>query len=526
MRFGRLEGMPLASAEQRVMARPVVDGVAVALLVIAGIFLFANLGSGYLWQDEAETAVLARNTLKFGYPRAFDGRNYVDIDPAIGYGPGESWIYSPWLPFYLLAGVFAVTGESTGVARVTFAVFGFVSVWLAWRLACRLTADRRIQRLSVALLVCSVPFLLHARQCRYYSLTTALVLGVCLVYLALLRRPSARCSLLLGGLLALLFHTNFGIFIPVSGAVAAHQLLGIRRAGRRHLLLLTALVAVLTVPWAAAFYKPGAFVGRISLGRFTDHLEYYVRITNKYLVPLAVMLASSGLWWIMTRRSSQPPKASRRSTTDLWFLALVVGFQAAFLLIVPDQRHMRYLIPILPLMLIGEAWWLAAWLHRNRLIGSGLIAAALFTNVLQSPHVRIPLADFAYELTHPYVGPMEGVVAYLKQHARSDDVVKIPYDERTLMFYTGVRVERPSQFLQETDPDWVVIRRDWIPPQFFESDYFRRIQATYERIELNAPDILWQNREDPGSHHFRTVQGGPRVVIYHKRMTPTTGRVG
>jgi hypothetical protein len=29
------------------------------LLLIAGVFLFANLGEKYLWQDEAATAVLA-----------------------------------------------------------------------------------------------------------------------------------------------------------------------------------------------------------------------------------------------------------------------------------------------------------------------------------------------------------------------------------------------------------------------------------------------------------------------------------
>jgi hypothetical protein len=190
--------------------------------------------------------------------------------------------------------------------------------------------------------------------------------------------------------------------------------------------------------------------------------------------------------------------------------------QALFLLI-PDQRHMRYLVPVLPLLLIGEAWWFAVWLARRRWLGRVLVSLALFTNVLQSPHIRVPLWDFAYELTHRYTGPMEGIVRYLHDQGQADQVVKVPYDDRTLMFYTTMRVEGSSRFLQESYPDWVVIRRDWVPAGFFDSEYFRRIEATYDRIELDAPDILWQNREDPGSHHFRTVHDAPRVVIYRKR---------
>ncbi len=127
------------------------------------------------------------------------------------------------------------------------------------------------------------------------------------------------------------------------------------------------------------------------------------------------------------------------------------------------------------------------------------------------------MVDFVYELTHHYRGPMEGIVAYLRQHAQAHEVVKIPYDDRTLMFYTQLTVERPSQFLRETTPEWIVLRRGWTPQAFLQSAYFHRIEATYDRIELDAPDVYWQNREDPGEHHFRTVTDAPRIVLYHRR---------
>ena len=52
------------------MKRPTVDWGVVCLLILAGLLLLSNLGNGYLWQDEAETALLARHTLEFGYPTA------------------------------------------------------------------------------------------------------------------------------------------------------------------------------------------------------------------------------------------------------------------------------------------------------------------------------------------------------------------------------------------------------------------------------------------------------------------------
>ncbi len=152
-----------------------------------------------------------------------------------------------------------------------------------------------------------------------------------------------------------------------------------------------------------------------------------------------------------------------------------------------------------------------------RLCGWVVVALVLLSNVFQSVHPEVPLISFAEEMTHQYVGPMEGVVGYLKTHGRSNEVVKIPYDDRTLMFYTSMRIEPPSEFLRATYPDWIVLRGGWTPKRFFGSTYFTQVKAQYERIELDAPDAFWQNREDPGLHHFRRAWWPPPVVIYRKR---------
>lgn len=484
-------------------------------LLIAGVLLLWNLDNGVLWQDEAETAVLARNTLRFGYPKAFDGNSMIH-EPT-GYGPGAAWIYNPWTSFYLLAGVFAVFGESTWVARLPFAMLGWLAIYLTWRLARALTPNRRIHLLSVALLTCSVPFLLHMRQCRYYATTTAVLLGVCLAYLAFLRQPSRKRALWVSLLLALLFHTNFATFLPTLTAVGLHQIVWGGPSARRLVWLMAGVTLIFVVPWAVFFYRP-AFAGTVTLERIGDHLEYYVRVMNKHLVPLAAMLATSAVAWLLRWRPVVPAWSALAPNVRT-FLLLLLTAQLAFFVLVPDQRHLRYVIPLLPLLAVMEAMWLAGWMSRSRWLGGILAGLALFTNLLQSPHLAVPLIRFVGELTHEYVGPMDGVVTYLREHSQPGQVAKIPYDDRTLMFYTSLKVEGHATFLQESYPDWVIIRRDWIPDAFFESDHFRRIEAAYDRIELDAPDVRWQNREDPGSHQFQTVRDAPRVVIYRKRET-------
>ena len=47
---------------------------------VAAVLLLWNLTDTYLWQDEANTAVLAVQLLKHGEPLAYDGRNLISDD--------------------------------------------------------------------------------------------------------------------------------------------------------------------------------------------------------------------------------------------------------------------------------------------------------------------------------------------------------------------------------------------------------------------------------------------------------------
>ena len=129
------------------MRTPALEWITLALIVgVAAVLLFWRLGAIYLWQDEANTAVLAVRMLKYGKPLAYDGVNLLSndnfaaedrgtigtrtadpkaaVDYIIGRGDlkaDSSWIFQPWGQF-VVPGIFRK--NVTGVLQ-----FGATLLW-------------------------------------------------------------------------------------------------------------------------------------------------------------------------------------------------------------------------------------------------------------------------------------------------------------------------------------------------------------------------------------------------------------
>jgi len=138
----------------------------VIVLIIASILFLGNLGNRYLWQDEAETALIAKTILQDGIPQGYDGKNFFSQEGQSSYGKNYIWILDPWLPYYLVAGSFKMLGVNTFGARFPFALFGIASVLLTYFFVVLLTKDRKTAAMATVLLLMSVSFLLLCRQSR------------------------------------------------------------------------------------------------------------------------------------------------------------------------------------------------------------------------------------------------------------------------------------------------------------------------------------------------------------------------
>ena len=141
------------------------------ILLIGSFLLLGNLGNQYLWQDEAETALLAKTVLSHGIPMAYDGKNFFSQEFGTDYGKNYAWRWFPWFPYYLLAGFFGIFGISTWTARLPFAVFGLATIALVYFFSRSLWMSRRSGLIAALFLILSIPFLILSRQCRYYSPT-------------------------------------------------------------------------------------------------------------------------------------------------------------------------------------------------------------------------------------------------------------------------------------------------------------------------------------------------------------------
>ena len=149
--------------------------IAGILVLLSGLLVFPNLGATCLWEDEAQTAIVAQNILVTGLPTAFVGKNFVSILSDHSDIRDNIYIWQPWLPNYLAAGSMAIFGENSFGARFPFAFMFVILIPVSYFFFKKSERDYANQALMAAILLAGcAPLLLHARQCRYYMLVPLL----------------------------------------------------------------------------------------------------------------------------------------------------------------------------------------------------------------------------------------------------------------------------------------------------------------------------------------------------------------
>lgn len=542
------------------------------LLVVGVVLLLANLGNIYLWQDEAETALLSQRLGLYGLPLAFDGRNLIRQAPQdVQYTTDYVWVYHPWLPFYLTAVSFALLGPTTFAARLPYALAGLATILLFYCSLRHHFQDRRVAMLGAILLLFCVPFALHARQCKYFPFAALFTVATLDAYLRLrqdhgLSLPKEICTddpfalqfsragpcdhpcfALPYFILAafFLFQSNFGAFVPLMAALGLHFLLSrphwaeVKRIG-----LAMGILMLFVLPWA--IYLQAWARGRYAFDvyRFVGHLVHYGVYVTGWVLPLPLALLFG--YFYMRRRGSFNLGASETSAVNLYILVIVLTL--LFLSETFIWMYFSYIVQLVPLLMIPLALTILKILDRSQLLGCMLIVLLVATNVLHvfpyilpltrefkwaslaprqyladtdtliaaAGHMRFDLANYLYELTHDYDGPDEGIALFLREHAAAGDVVLTNYGELPIVFYTGLDIAGGlSGYRLERvgEPEWIINRRDG--PYRDEVAHIIA-HGHYEAIEIPYPDLLWGNRPVPEYHKFATVHDVPNVIIHRR----------
>ncbi len=502
---------------------------------VAAVLLLWGLSNPYLWQDEAATAVLARRMLRFGRPLAYDGVNLITIDhfaaedpksidqrttnpqAAINYyvrrgdlKADTAWKWQPWGQFVVAALSFKMFGATTLAARLPFALASMVTVLMLYRFVLAYFENSQMALLASSFLVLNAYWILHSRQCRYYSLSSLFLMLTLASYArwqwggrwgAAAFVTAAWCW----------FQVDYGTVWPVLGVLFADAAVAQRRSVWRPMLVGGALAAAIA-PFAY-YYE---LWGRLSIPvgtwfqRFVGNLLYI----NRYVVPMLIVGAAVAIW---ASRSKILPPVERR---------LVVIACASFgvlLLWIPTVApvpFLRYSIIMAPVGCLLVAWVLVR-LGSSQHRGFTWAGAAifLFTPWLSLPlHLLRPATLRSATVFRPELevlrksvfgrqaDPNRLVIDWLKQSAAPDDEILINYEDIPLMFYlpNPIRGGIPA-FRVEDDakrpPDFVVLRMSvpWVHWPVF----LREMQRyDWNPVPLQAPDVRCGNCPDPGGREF------------------------
>lgn len=487
------------------------------ITAVVAILIFANLGNQYLWQDEAETALLAKNILKYGFPRAFDGKNFVNprivLFHDIGFGENYGWRYHPWAQFYVTAFSFLLLGMSTFTARLPFALFGVVNVFMAYFLTLRITRERFTAACAAFLMTFSVPYLLLTRQCRYYALAVFLVLFILIFYSRFREKKSLSDLALVLLSLIVLGYTVHGMFVPLFAAVGLHYLVfSFEKRTFPWICLAGAIVAGAVTPWFL-YSNSLAHAAVITPQRLCRNFEFQLRMMNKYIFP-AVFFGIVYLVRVIWKKKFTVNLTREEKESLILVSTVILITVAAFCF--AEQRHFRYLVYFIPLLAIAQGMILLRLAKFSRVLLIMFLFVSVTTGIFNMGKPNFLFPKYLYEITHDYDGPIEGIVKFLKENAKPGDTVKIIYGDLPLMFYTNLAVDNSWIYDEAHMPEWIVFRHGW--HERLDNDYYTEVSKTYKKHVLDYPDIMWENRPgDIDYHRFATDGEAPGVVVFERK---------
>lgn len=223
------------------------------LILVSAVLLFWRLDGALLWRDEATTATWARLMAESGswLPYVYDReREQLIVQDDDGHDASSKLLpaMQSWLQFYVSSSSFRLLGVSEFSARLPYAIFGAVALWLLYRVGLVLFGPGIRPLMLPALAVTSIHFLNAARHSRYYAIVVAAACWLLLEFCHYLRNPqvagerSFYVRLGLGGFL--LYFANYVSFAGMWGALGIFVLCERDSRLLRNFVMLSAGMAV------------------------------------------------------------------------------------------------------------------------------------------------------------------------------------------------------------------------------------------------------------------------------------------
>jgi hypothetical protein len=421
-------------------------------LVILMTLIIPAARAHELWGDEAETALFARNILKYGVPKGWDGTNIMGINNAVVLDKNLINHTSPWAQYYMVAGSFALFGQNSVTARIPSIILSLLSIPLLYVVAKKITGDNQAAFLATLIAGLSVQGILFGFQARYYELTN--VCGLLFLWASLSlseRRFWPKAVFVLSGVI--FFYANYVSWSAFYAATLVVVSICTWMGGGKPMVvkflkqffLLTIPIVILAVPWFLLLHPLGdrggiKFFPLIDTVMMFGYLlgEVWRPFNTGNVLPVGLVILMGIL--LIGKRKDQ---VFRRT------LMLVFGLPAVFLLCMVVYTTIaevdtiftstRYTTAAIPLFCLFAGYIISLVIRWKKWVGVGVLCIFLGSNVLTFGSPRSFLYLFVSEIIHPYQTPEVVVADYLKTHARKGDTafVNLDRDHEPLIFLLG-----------------------------------------------------------------------------------------
>jgi 4-amino-4-deoxy-L-arabinose transferase-like glycosyltransferase len=419
-----------------------------------------------LWGDEAETALFARNIIKYGIPKGWDGVNIMGIDNAVVLNDSLVNHTSPWAQYYLTAISFRLFGESIFTARLPFIVLSVASLillyWLGYLLVPKTGFGFAITGVIIA--VSSVQWILFSYQTRYYAVTIfcSLLLTIC----ALQMQKKWKYRILFVGSGILFFYSHYVSFVAYYVSLFFAYLLFWVRTKKERIqtfklwVVLSIVITLCTLPWIIILKPMGSRGGvtipsfyEIAINALLSWKDAYVPFHDSNMIPIGILLLCFGVFcgiiiYRFVNKSKEIAKHPLRLGLFLFFLFSMYLFLMAFFtaIITVDTTFVasRYTVAIFPICFLFVSWGIVGLFRIHPIIASVVFVVFLTTNLFSfrvNP-LSFPLL-LVQEMISRYPTPARKVAEYLQMNAKKGDTVFVTLDRdhEPLLFFLGDYVQ-------------------------------------------------------------------------------------
>ena len=545
MKKKKINSKPPVQQEIR-ESKPLIDFryIAIILFAVFCFLLFKNISYPLLWNDESDTAMTAKQVLKYGYPKVHDGKNIIFLpdDPTwIGYKKSiDANIARTWGDFYFGAiGVF-LAGHTddmylkSALSRIPFAAAGLLGLLVFLISFKNLFPDKKtFYRMAAAFFLMelfSTALFLHLRTGRYYALVifiTACFFYVFIQYFLMNRYSFKKYFWMMVLVLFIAYHINFVMIPAFCMAVGIYEawqrtveaLPRIKKEKLFFLLKEQFLIAlknlsplfavlVLIAPFvvffetfdsaarAAAFYN-------LDSKKYIDNLARLVHVfkTQEFFYAFLFAKALQLIIWYLSRKEiNKKTILPENNFHKLSFFMLVFSF--CYILMTAKmpllwERYYIVLQPVMVLMLLADIYiiykYIASRQKNQKFLKLSFSGALIIFFAINYDIKTGYIKDYWYQLTHQYKGPLDYIIPYIKENYKKpeDLVIATNYEELSYIYFldSKITIGYINKNIEEDlkyQPDIIIFRKSWGQNPKYFNDLINK--AKYERVTFPVAD--------------------------------------